>query len=283
LLKERVRVVFRQLPPALAGGEEAIHQLRVAARRLRVALPLVARKPEGRRVRRARRLLSDLVRAAGQGRDLDVIAALFARHANGSAPATRTLRRRLRDARRRARTRLAEDLLDVEVARLRRQLAAIARRGGVDVSAALARVGAQTAADGDAVVASLTALGSRFDADALHRVRIGCRRLRYAAEVREALGAPAGEAPRLLRDLQERLGAIHDAHVLAAWLARQAPSDARAGRRALAAEARRLQARFVALAHAGHAELLRADPLHTLRAALALLSNAFPASDPRDA
>ena len=272
-LKERVRAVFRQLPPALAGEEEAIHQLRVAARRLRVALPLVARKPAGRRVRRARRLSSDLVRAAGQGRDLDVIAALFAQHTAGTTPAARRLRGRLRAARRRARARLTEDLMDVEVARLRRQLAAIAQRGCVDPSTALARVAAQAAADGDSVTTALSTLGTSFDADALHRVRIGCRRLRYAAELREGLGLRAGQAPRLLKGVQERLGVIHDAHVLASWLGRQAESDTRTGRAEIAAEARRLQAHFVELAQGQHAELLSTDPLRTLRAALTALSS----------
>lgn len=273
-LKERVRALFRQVPPALAGEEEAVHQLRVAGRRLRVALPLVARKPAGRRVRRARRLLRDLVRAAGQGRDLDVMAALFAQHAAAPTPDARRLRRRLRDARRRARPRLVENLMDVELARLRRELAAIARRGGVDASSVLSRVDAQAAAGGEAVSAALTALGPSFDAAALHRVRIACRRMRYAAELRESLGARASRAPRLLKQMQDRLGAIHDAQLLAAWLGRQAENDTRAGRAELAAEGRRLQARFVHLAQDQHAELLRADPLRMLRAALAAMSAA---------
>ncbi|HEY7513832.1 MAG TPA: CHAD domain-containing protein, partial [Vicinamibacteria bacterium] len=63
LLKERIRSVFRHLPKGLAGEEEAVHQLRVSGRRLRVALPLLARKPRGRRVKRALAILRDLTRA----------------------------------------------------------------------------------------------------------------------------------------------------------------------------------------------------------------------------
>ena len=59
-----MRGVFRHLPKGLAGDEEAIHQMRIAGRRLRVALPLVARKPDGRRVKRALGVLRELTRTA---------------------------------------------------------------------------------------------------------------------------------------------------------------------------------------------------------------------------
>ena len=59
-------------PKALVGDVEAVHDLRVAARRLRIALVLLADKPDGRRARRAQRTLRDLAAAAGRGRDLDV-------------------------------------------------------------------------------------------------------------------------------------------------------------------------------------------------------------------
>ncbi|HEX7509600.1 MAG TPA: CHAD domain-containing protein, partial [Polyangia bacterium] len=65
LLKRKVSTLFRHFPPALTGDEEAIHQLRVSGRRLRVALPLLVAKPDGRRAERARRLLRQLTRTAG--------------------------------------------------------------------------------------------------------------------------------------------------------------------------------------------------------------------------
>ena len=45
LLQERVDKLLLELPGALSGDEEALHQMRVAARRLRAALPLLAIKP----------------------------------------------------------------------------------------------------------------------------------------------------------------------------------------------------------------------------------------------
>jgi hypothetical protein len=48
-----MRRVFKHLPKTLVGDQEAVHEMRVAARRLRVILPVLARKPAGRRVKRA--------------------------------------------------------------------------------------------------------------------------------------------------------------------------------------------------------------------------------------
>src|SRR5512144_2053947 len=77
LLEDRVKRVFRELPGAMAGQEEAVHQVRVAGRRLQVALPLLARKGKGRRVRRALKVLRQLTREVGSGRDLDVFRGLL--------------------------------------------------------------------------------------------------------------------------------------------------------------------------------------------------------------
>ncbi|MFI5184206.1 MAG: CHAD domain-containing protein, partial [Vicinamibacteria bacterium] len=122
LLKERIRTLFRYFPKGLAGEEEPIHQMRVAARRLRVALPLLARKPRGRRVREALAILRDVTRAGGGSRDLDVGLALLETRLKASGIATpelANLRRRLRSARARSRGRMAEELLDLPISRLR--------------------------------------------------------------------------------------------------------------------------------------------------------------------
>src|SRR5258706_16473109 len=77
LLRSRIRDLFQQVPKGLAGDEEAIHQMRVAGRRLRAALPHLARRPEGARARRALRVLRQLARTASVSRDLDVISGLL--------------------------------------------------------------------------------------------------------------------------------------------------------------------------------------------------------------
>src|SRR5262245_39096584 len=100
LLKARIQDVFKELPKALTGDEEAIHQMRVAGRRLRVALPLLAQKPAGKRTHRTLRRLRQLTRTAGTSRDLDVVLELFEARLREEGRRTREgglLLRRLRD------------------------------------------------------------------------------------------------------------------------------------------------------------------------------------------
>jgi CHAD domain-containing protein len=68
------------LPQALAGNEERLHQMRIAARRLRVALPLLAHEPEGKKVRRARARPAPADAHPRASRDLDVMVTLAENH-----------------------------------------------------------------------------------------------------------------------------------------------------------------------------------------------------------
>ena len=52
LIRQRLSALSRALPGARAGEVPAIHQARVATRRLREALPLVARGSAGRKLAR---------------------------------------------------------------------------------------------------------------------------------------------------------------------------------------------------------------------------------------
>jgi CHAD domain-containing protein len=230
LLQQRIKALFRRLPKALAGGEEDLHQMRVAARRLRVALPLLTRKPDGRRVRRSLRLLRDVTRTAGVSRDLDVGVSLLEAQlaSSGLTPERRILRRRLVAARGRARTRMAEGLLDLEIARLRRDLRVLTRRAD-GFFAVQRRLREARDTEGAAALAVVAALGDRFDPVELHRLRRLVRRLRYAAEVSGALKGQTAAGATELRALQDELGALHDTYVLCEWFGRQASAGAARG------------------------------------------------------
>ena len=274
LLRQRIRRVFQHLPKALAGDEEAIHQMRVSGRRLRVALPLLARKPAGRRVRRALAILRQIRSAAGASRDLDVSVSLFEHRVRSQHPPAReskTLLRRLRAARARSRARMAETLMDLEIARLRRHLRRILSRRGEGLFAVLQRLGQERDARGAALLTALAWLGEDYDPDALHRLRIGARRLRYVAELSEGLkGAPA-EASALFKAVQEQLGQIRDAYVLSAWLGRQAQAARAGGQDALAGEAAGQQAFFLDQSRAHHREFLESDAVATVTRGLEAL------------
>lgn len=271
LLRERVRTVFRHLPGALAGNEERLHQMRIAARRLRVALPLLARRHDGRRVRRALRALRDLTRTPGPSRDLDVMWALAEAHWSQSAaltPEGRLLRRRLLAARSRSRRYMAEALLDLEIARLRRDLRAAMSRGGELLFTLLLRVRDARDREGQRVLEGFDRLGETFDGAALHRIRIRARRLRYTAELQDLLKSSASEAARLWKDLQERLGLVRDHDVLSQWFARQAMRAARPGQESLRAEADSLASWFAEESRRHHRDLLAARPVEIVRRAL---------------
>jgi len=273
LLRERIRAVFRRMPRALAGDEEALHQMRIAARRLRVALPLLARKPEGRRVRRSLRVLRQVTRSAGASRDLDVGVALLAERRDVAAtPEWALLRRRMRAARARSRTRMADALLDLEIAALRRHLRAVLAMRAEGVFLVLRRLRETRAALGAEVLASIEALGDRFDHVGLHRLRIRVRRLRYLGELADSFRGQASAAPVELKGLQDQLGLIHDAFVLSAWFGRQATAAQSRGQQELAREARAHKAFFLEASHAHHRAFLAQSPAEAVRRALAAMA-----------
>jgi CHAD domain-containing protein len=282
LLRQRIRGVFRHLPKGLGGDEEAIHQMRVAGRRLRVALPILCRRPHGRRVRRALRVLRALTRTAGQSRDLDVSLDLLTERLRLLEAPTREqtlLRARLRAARTRSRSRMAEALMDLEIARLRHDLRVILARTADAVFAVKVRLRAVRDEQGEALVEGFQALSERFDPVALHALRRRARRLRYAAEVGDAVrGGEPSEAPALWKTLQERIGTLHDHHVLARWLHAQVAGAEKRGQTAFADAARAQGAWAEATAEGLHAQLLEARPLEIATKALAAMGRARTAA-----
>lgn len=271
LLKEYMRALFLEVPQGLAGAEESIHQMRVAERRLRVALPLLAKKPDGRRVLRALQVLRELTRAAGASRDLDVIVGLLgAELRGGKAPSAeaRLLERRLLAARRRSRQRMAEALLDLEIARMRRDLRAIVRRRAEDLFSVLSRLHQQRDLQGGELIEAIAAVGERFDPERLHGLRKRARRLRYAAEVTVVLRGNPSDAPDVFRELQGQLGEIHDLHVLSRWLRGQAELAERRSQAALVQEAQRLEDVFLSRALERHQALLASNMTETVERAL---------------
>lgn len=275
LLRQRIRAVFKQVPKALAGEEEPIHQMRVAGRRLRVALPLTARKPDGKRVRRALRILRELTRTAGASRDLDVSLQLLDERLEALPERTAeqaTLRRRLQAARSRSRGRMAEALMDLEIARLRRDLRRVVAQVGEDLFTVLLRLRDMRESEGTALVQGFEAIGDSFDPAALHRLRRQARRLRYAAEVSDALRGEPSDAPALLKGLQEEIGQIHDRNVLAVWFEGQARSSRTRGQADLARAAEAEHLSFIEAARERHLALLARGPAAVAREALAAMA-----------
>jgi hypothetical protein len=67
---------------------------------------------------------------------------------------------------------------------------------------------------------ALQAVGGPFDVEQAHAARIAAKRLRYLVEpLRGCTRADASPAVAALKDLQDLLGELHDAHVAAAAIA----------------------------------------------------------------
>jgi CHAD domain-containing protein len=283
LLKERCRAVFKELAKALAGEEEPLHQMRVAGRRLRVALPLLAQKPRGRRVRRALSTLRQLTRTAGSSRDLDVSVALFEDRIRQMGEPPRelaSLLRRLRASRNGGRGRMAQALLDIEIARLRRDLRVIVTRKGEALFAVLQRLRRYRDVEGSEVLRALDSLGTRFDPDALHGLRIRARRLRYAAELSESLKGQRTPAPKVLKELQGALGRIHDHHVLATWFGAQAERASTRGDRELEEAAQKEAVFFLEKSRREHRTWLEHHPEEQVKQALLAMGRRVEAPPP---
>ncbi len=213
---------------------EAVHDVRVAARRLAAALALWRALLRRRARRRTLRGLRRLGRRLGPVREREVVLALLEARATRPGEETREvverLAARLRRRIARARTGVARACRPAAIERLVRGVTRAAGRLETRVGAqpdwrarAEQRVETLGVRARDALAEGLA---SREDA-ALHQARIAVKRWRYAGECVEAVaGAPATRLVPL-RELQETLGAVHDLATLRDRLVRAAARSAR--------------------------------------------------------
>lgn len=278
LLGTRIAALDTAVPAALGGEPVAVHQARVASRRLREVVPILA--PVAPSAGRAGEAVRRVTRALGPVRELDVTTALYAewtgtapRHplahaavgralARGRATAIGAMRRALSPAQR-AKLRLALDTL-------------VRDASGVPVAEVSAAVQARVAQRARRVVRALERLGILYAPERLHAVRIAVKQLRYALEVSGRLRrVPTAASLRQLRGIQETLGRAHDLHVLGEHL-RQVEARLVTRSRPAAADLRRVAADIDEACRALHAAFLtRRAALRAL--ATTLLTPAAPA------
>ena len=205
------------MPAAVGGDAAALHQARVASRRIREALPLVGR-PAPKLMRQVRRI----TRALGPVRELDVALLLLDELERSGAPRQAVMR--LRQAVNSERQRLYTDMQRrlgsrMDLAKLRkRALGASERRrtgrGASDpdrLERALRRAGTR----GERLLGAMENAAGMYLPDRLHEVRIAVKKLRYALELaRELSGSRATARIRALKRAQDLLGRMHDLEVL---------------------------------------------------------------------
>lgn len=246
-----------------AGDVEALHDARVAARRMRAVLQLLRAAYPDDVVRPLNEGLRALTAALGGVRDLDVQIGWLERDAaaHGEETAALPALARLRQERETARAALLAWLDGAEQRALLDALAAFLdmptaqqteqRRLCDTVPALLWRLYGRTRARGATIATA--------DDTALHELRKEVRRLRYALEFfRELLGDEAGTLVRQTVAMQDALGALHDTVVLAETL-RCAGAEAEAlvrARALLAAQRREALACWPALASEAFRQML---------------------------
>jgi CHAD domain-containing protein len=201
-LVSRLELVPSLLANAARGDDnvEAVHQLRVATRRSRAALGAFRKFLPKRRRRRMQRRLSELRKAAGAARDLDVLA-----------------------ERRAAQSSIEELARDVEDGRLERQIARLVRRvvwRGKGTEPSFRELARKRLGDGAGEFLAAAAGKPRAVED-LHALRIAAKHLRYSIELFATAFSSAknnrqtDEVYPTIEAIQERLGRLND-HATAA-------------------------------------------------------------------
>jgi CHAD domain-containing protein len=171
---------------------------------------------------------------------------------------------------------MVDDLLDLEISRLRGDLAGLIARGGPPPSIICERFATVSAREFQFVHEGFSKLGSQLDAEELHALRRRARRMRYAVEVFDQIRNFESSATKPWKVLQDLIGVIHDHHVLAEWFDLQEKNDRERGKEALAETARDEAAWARATMHQLHAEFLSADPIAIVARGLAALGQTPP-------
>ncbi len=207
---------------------EALHDFRVGLRRLRSTLRTyegLLAKSVGKKLAQRLKALAD---STGEGRDaevaldwLDGIARSETPLPSSVRPGYRWFRLRLAAVRERAYGEIVETIekdfapfakrllerLSVYRAEVRLDSTAIPHRFGAIAARELLRLGQR-------IEKELAAIDSADDEEKSHRARITAKRIRYLLEPFAAESPAARTAVKKLKQLQELLGELHDAHVL---------------------------------------------------------------------
>jgi CHAD domain-containing protein len=231
-----VRALLAQWPLALVDDVEGIHQSRVASRRLRELVPVLAGAADARGALSLRRGLRAVTRLLGRSRELDValgtLAAIESRtpgHASAVAAVRAHVVREREQAGRDLRARVGR----VDVHDLAAGTLALARRSEspAAIRACARRVAVRLGRRAAELELAVVDAGLIFAPGPLHGVRIALKKFRYALELAERLGRfRLGGAMRALKRMQNLLGDLHDLQVLGG-LARDVMSQSPASQR----------------------------------------------------
>lgn len=225
-LDQAVAAQARMADPA---DEEALHDFRVALRRLRSGLASYRAEVAESVPKKLARKLRRLAKATGPGRDTEVQIGWLKQAGNDLPRSRKTglnwllsrLERRMETARAELTDEVAQELVET-AAELRRRLSVYrteihldAVGGGPTFGLRTAEILAELRRE---LARHLAEVGTADDDEQAHAARIAAKRLRYLIE--PLADELPGAAPLIkrLKELQDLLGDLHDAHVLEAEL-----------------------------------------------------------------
>ena len=209
-------------PGARLGHDpEALHQLRVTARRIDATLGLFKRHLPAS-LAQARKTAKSVLRTLGAARDLDVQLAELGRYCLSLSEAERTaaepLQTRLESELTRARARMVRALDSEPTRRWLETLTLACMQGasapGAPSERAVLVMPERVRRRFRKLRRSVRRLHGESSMDDYHLVRRRAKQLRYAIESGAAMfGRPAEETLKSLRRLQDKLGAHQDAYI----------------------------------------------------------------------
>jgi CHAD domain-containing protein len=222
--------LMHEVPAAEAGDVEAIHQLRVATRRIRAAIELFAPVLHGTRVRLWRRDLGWIATQAGAVRECDVIPVAIRNREDRIDPQLGAALGPVYDS---LTARRAAELAKLKQSLGSQRFVVLIDRLGKPVFRKVApdaKLGPAAATLLRPVVRAVTRAGANLGEepadDRLHRLRVRIKRLRYSFEMLAAFGGKRlKKTLSRLRDLQELLGECNDVAVTIAYLRSYAASS----------------------------------------------------------
>ncbi len=231
-LLDSTLALLDQLPGVRDGNVDAVHDARVATRRMRALLPILSACYPHTDLKSTARTVKKAGRALGRVRDLDVAIELIGeleRTSPAVAERAAEVRRSIAAKQLTARRRLVKEFDGLPLGALKSVAAHLPRARW-----AVSRVGMREC-DGpvrDALREQAAALrqavehgsGVYFPKRA-HSVRIDAKKLRYVLEMADDPDTIAPDGLKILKKSQEILGRLHDREVLRQRFARLAVND----------------------------------------------------------
>ena len=209
---ENLKILFSMLPAVRDGNADAIHDARVATRRLRAAAPLACEEGPDEPLDAIR----TLGRSFGRARDLDVVIERLAdveRRLPGVARSLASLKQALTARQEKSRRRLIKTIEDLPLDTIR-TLRPARRFMSLRRDRRHKPLQAQIVAQAAELRQAIDRAPGVYFPNRTHEVRISAKKLRYLLELLPARQQPNRTLKRLRR-VQDLLGRLHDDQTLA--------------------------------------------------------------------